>query len=733
MDTLLVDQPHEGVTRITLDRPERLNAMNATLIAELHQALAGIAIDRSCRVVVLTGAGRGFCAGIDLAGYGEAPGSAELDRVGATFATQTHIAQLVPLVRSLPQPVIAAVNGAAAGGGLALALASDVRIASRSARFNVAFVRLGLSGCDIGVSWLLPRLIGASRAWELMLTGRIIDAEEADRIGLVLRVVPDDELMAAAARDGGAHCGKRTVGSPDDQGSDVVATRGGLTPGGHRLREPHAGPVLNDRRHAGGGGRLPPEAPPSVRECCSARTTSSGCGPAAGTAAHVTTLCRLMRRPPNLTRAAVRRLPLWSGAWVALALLLAGCSTGGTSNSGLADPAHSVAPVPDYPSTCAPVGVDSTSPCLRITLDAIDAARAAEGLRPMELPADFAALTVPEQLFVAIDRERVDRGLAPFTGLSTALDADAQEGADAARLPAQPGPAYGSVDTEWIGDVDNGLDADFEWLYNDGPHSGVPGCSRTHDLGLLGRPADRPQPVRYTTSRHGSRLRPDRRHIGCKTPAGPRWRRCSAPPLVRGRTPTPGNGHSPPCPPGRSGLCERSPPRSPTTGIDDPTQNVSPEPDYTRVCVATGIDNSASCLDSVLEAINHAHALEGIQPMVLPANFAQMSIPEQLFVAVNLERVDRGLPAFGGLTAALNRNAQKGADDANDPPTRGRPTTSTTPSGPEGRPTGSTPSTGGCTTTASTAATWTACTGEPPAAGATGRASSTTSARAPIW
>ena len=203
MDTLQVDQPDEGVTRITLDRPECLNAMNATLIAELHEALAGIAIDRDCRVVVLTGAGRGFCAGIDLAGYGDAPRSAELDRVGATFAIQTHIAALVPRLRSLPQPVIAAVNGPAAGGGLALALASDIRIASRTARFNVAFVRLGLSGCDIGVSWLLPRLIGASRAWELMLTGRIIEAEEADRIGLVLRVVPDDELQGAALETAG--------------------------------------------------------------------------------------------------------------------------------------------------------------------------------------------------------------------------------------------------------------------------------------------------------------------------------------------------------------------------------------------------------------------------------------------------------------------------------------------------------------------------------------------------
>jgi hypothetical protein len=108
------------------------------------------------------------------------------------------------------------------------------------------------------------------------------------------------------------------------------------------------------------------------------------------------------------------------------------------------------------------------------------------------------------------------------------------------------------------------------------------------------------------------------------------------------------------------------------TGIENPDHNVPPVPDYTRVCVATGIDNSPSCLDAVLDAINHAHALEGIRPMVLPADFAQMSIPDQLFVAVNMERVDRGLPAFGGLTTALNRNAQQGADDANDPPDPGR-------------------------------------------------------------
>jgi enoyl-CoA hydratase len=111
---------------------------------------------------------------------------------------QKSIASLIPHLRAVPQPVISAVNGAASGGGLALALGSDIRIAARSARFNVAFIRIGLSGCDIGTSWLLPRLVGASRAFELLLTGRLIDATEAERIGLVVRVVPDDQVVDAA-------------------------------------------------------------------------------------------------------------------------------------------------------------------------------------------------------------------------------------------------------------------------------------------------------------------------------------------------------------------------------------------------------------------------------------------------------------------------------------------------------------------------------------------------------
>jgi enoyl-CoA hydratase len=188
----------EGVTLLTLDRPSRLNAMSVELVADLHAALDDVAADRACRVVVLTGAGRGFCAGLDLKGIGINPASEGLGRAPAGLTTQQHIATLVPHLRSLRQPVIAAVNGPATGGGLALALASDVRIAAASARFGTAFVRLGLSGCDIGVSWMLPRLVGASRAFELMLTGRVFDSAEADRLGLLTRLVPDDELLDSA-------------------------------------------------------------------------------------------------------------------------------------------------------------------------------------------------------------------------------------------------------------------------------------------------------------------------------------------------------------------------------------------------------------------------------------------------------------------------------------------------------------------------------------------------------
>jgi enoyl-CoA hydratase len=193
-----ISYPRDAIAQITLNRPDKLNAMTSEMVELLHESLSSVGRDREVRVVILTGAGRGFCAGLDLGGYGEAPGYEWKGSVERGFAVQKHIASLIPRLRSLPQPVIAAVNGPAAGGGFALVLGSDIRIAATTARFNAAFIRIGLSACDIGTSWLLPRLIGAARAQELMLTGRLFDAEEALRIGLLVDVVPNEVLLDAA-------------------------------------------------------------------------------------------------------------------------------------------------------------------------------------------------------------------------------------------------------------------------------------------------------------------------------------------------------------------------------------------------------------------------------------------------------------------------------------------------------------------------------------------------------
>ena len=195
---VLLERPRPDVAVLRLNRPDRLNAMTSELVQLLHDHLDELAVDLTCRVVVLTGVGRGFCAGLDLGGYGTAPHSENVGSTQRGFATQKHIATLVTHMRSIPQPIIAAVNGAAAGGGLALVLASDVRLGAESSKFNVAFVRIGFSACDIGTSWLLPRIVGVARAQELMLTGRVFDAAEAYRIGLLVDVVPDDSLLDAA-------------------------------------------------------------------------------------------------------------------------------------------------------------------------------------------------------------------------------------------------------------------------------------------------------------------------------------------------------------------------------------------------------------------------------------------------------------------------------------------------------------------------------------------------------
>jgi len=190
--------PREGIALVTLNRPDSLNAMTSEMVEQLHQCLDQIALDRNIRVVVVTGAGRGFCAGLDLGGYGSAPGYEWNGAVEKGFAVQKHIASLIPHLRSLPQPVIAAVNGPASGGGFAVVLGSDIRLASVSARFNAAFIRIGLSACDIGTSWLLPRLVGAARAQELMLTGRLFDAREAHTMGLVTSVHEESDLLDSA-------------------------------------------------------------------------------------------------------------------------------------------------------------------------------------------------------------------------------------------------------------------------------------------------------------------------------------------------------------------------------------------------------------------------------------------------------------------------------------------------------------------------------------------------------
>jgi enoyl-CoA hydratase len=197
-EVLSIESPTPAVRVLTLNRPDARNAMTAELCQALHDELDRIAADRSCRAVVLTGAGGSFCVGLDLRGYGEAPGNDGSDNARDRLGNQEHMSRLVLKLRETPQPVIAAVNGAAAGFGIALALGSDIRYAAPDAVFRAIFLNVGVSNCDMGTSWLLPRLIGASRAHELMLTGRRVSAEEAERIGLVARVLPGHELLAGA-------------------------------------------------------------------------------------------------------------------------------------------------------------------------------------------------------------------------------------------------------------------------------------------------------------------------------------------------------------------------------------------------------------------------------------------------------------------------------------------------------------------------------------------------------
>ena len=198
MKTLTYEKDgHIGL--ITLNRPDRLNALSHTMVRELHELFNRLDEELDTRVLILTGAGRGFCAGADLrGGDGEGAWDERLGPIQGQYRLQQGYASLVIRLREIPQPIIAAVNGPAAGGGFCLALASDVRYASESARFNCAFVKLALSGGEMGSSYFLPRLVGASNTAELMYTGRLVDAHGALEMGLVSKVVPDGEVVAAA-------------------------------------------------------------------------------------------------------------------------------------------------------------------------------------------------------------------------------------------------------------------------------------------------------------------------------------------------------------------------------------------------------------------------------------------------------------------------------------------------------------------------------------------------------
>jgi enoyl-CoA hydratase len=189
-------EPH--ITMIRLNRPDRLNAISFELVADLHDALDQVARDTECKVVILTGAGRGFCAGLDLKDFGTPPEPGTHPHMHSGIDAQTFMSNLTVHMRDTPQVIVAAVNGAAFGGGLALACAADIRLAGESARFCSAFIRTGLSGTDIGITYLLPRLVGNARGFDLILTGRDIDAAEAHQMGLVSKVAPDAELADLA-------------------------------------------------------------------------------------------------------------------------------------------------------------------------------------------------------------------------------------------------------------------------------------------------------------------------------------------------------------------------------------------------------------------------------------------------------------------------------------------------------------------------------------------------------
>jgi enoyl-CoA hydratase len=195
MSFVLVDKPRPGITLITLNRPERMNAMAFDVMIPFREALEAVSADNETRVVVITGAGKGFCSGADLEDSGVMPNLGGLTVTTIARRAMELLDDVIMAMRKMHQPVIGAVNGAAIGGGFCLSIATDIRIASPEAYFRAAGINNGLTASELGISYLLPRAIGSSRAFEIMLSGRDVDATEAERIGLVSRVVPAEDLL----------------------------------------------------------------------------------------------------------------------------------------------------------------------------------------------------------------------------------------------------------------------------------------------------------------------------------------------------------------------------------------------------------------------------------------------------------------------------------------------------------------------------------------------------------
>jgi enoyl-CoA hydratase len=190
-----ISRPAPAVALVTLNRPERMNAMAFDVMLPLRQLLEELSCDNTIRVVVLTGAGEGFCSGADLEDSGVLPGIDGLTVPTIALRAMELLDDVIRALRRMHQPVIAAINGPAIGGGFCLSLAADIRLASRSAYFRAAGINNGLTAAELGISYLLPRAVGSSRAAEIMLTGRDVDAVEAEHIGIVSKTVPDDMLL----------------------------------------------------------------------------------------------------------------------------------------------------------------------------------------------------------------------------------------------------------------------------------------------------------------------------------------------------------------------------------------------------------------------------------------------------------------------------------------------------------------------------------------------------------